>query len=238
MNALPYSALAREFIASVVRTKPELAVFDCDGTLWANDAGEGFFSWELKQGLVPDEIVRWARPRYADYKAGKVSEEQMCGEMVTMHAGLREDVVQRAASRYFEEVFIGNVFIEMHALVRQLRESGKDVWVVSSTNEWVIRAAMPHFGIPPEKILAAAVQIEDGIITDRLTRVPTGDGKPKVIREVIGRGPDAAFGNSIWDADMLEISGHAFVINPTAQLEKRGRERKWPIYFPDLIARR
>ena len=26
------------------------------------------------------------RARYADYKAGKVSEDDMCGEMVTMHA--------------------------------------------------------------------------------------------------------------------------------------------------------
>ncbi len=29
------------------------------------------------------------RARYAEYKAGKVSEDDMCGEMVTMHKGLR-----------------------------------------------------------------------------------------------------------------------------------------------------
>ena len=40
--------------------------------------------------MVSDEIVRWARARYVDYRAGKVSEDEMCGEMVTLHQGLKE----------------------------------------------------------------------------------------------------------------------------------------------------
>jgi FMN phosphatase YigB (HAD superfamily) len=63
------------FVESVLRLQPQLAVFDCDGTLWSGDAGEGFFDWELTQGVLSADIVRWARPRYADYKAGKVSED-------------------------------------------------------------------------------------------------------------------------------------------------------------------
>ena len=65
---------AADFVASILRLHPQLAVFDCDGTLWAGDAGEGFFSWELKRGVVSTEIALWARSRYADYKSGKVSE--------------------------------------------------------------------------------------------------------------------------------------------------------------------
>ena len=64
-----------EFVESVLTLKPRVATFDCDGTLWSGDAGEGFFSWELEQGLVSEEIVQWARSRYADYKAGQVAEE-------------------------------------------------------------------------------------------------------------------------------------------------------------------
>ncbi len=74
------SPKAADFVASVLSLQPRIAAFDCDGTLWAGDAGEGFFDWELKQGLLPDEIVAWARSRYADYKSGKVDEETMCGE--------------------------------------------------------------------------------------------------------------------------------------------------------------
>src|SRR6266852_9500664 len=93
---------AADFIQAVLQLKPQLAVFDCDGTLWAGDAGEGFFDWELTRGVVSDEIVRWARPRYADYKAGRVDEDTMCGEMVTMHRGLPEAQVQKAANEYFD----------------------------------------------------------------------------------------------------------------------------------------
>jgi phosphoserine phosphatase len=223
---------AADFVASVLRLQPGIAAFDCDGTLWTGDAGEGFFDWELNQGLLPDETVSWARTRYADYKSGKVDEETMCGEMVTLHRGLSEDVVQRAAGQYFDSQIAGQIFPEMSDLVHRLRESGCDIWAVSSTNEWVIRAAMKHFGISETRILAANVQVEQGIITDRLVRIPTGEGKPRAIREVVQGDLDAAFGNSRWDIAMLEIARHAFAVNPNADLERLARERRWTIYFP------
>jgi len=94
---------------------------------------------------------------------------------------------------------------------------------------------MKHFGIVPGRILAAAVAVEDGKVTDKVIRVPSGPGKPLAIREVIGRTPDAVFGNSIWDADMLEIARHPFVINPTAELLAIATERKWPVYQPAVV---
>ena len=227
------SSKAAYFIASVLRLEPHIAAFDCDGTLWAGDAGEGFFDWELKQGLLPDEIAAWARSRYADYKSGEVDEETMCGEMVTIHRGLNDDVVQRAAAQYFNRHMASQIFPEMRDLVRRLQESGCDIWAVSSTNEWVIRAAMKHFGIPADRILAAKVQIEQGSITDQLVRVPSGEGKPRAIREVVDGDLDAAFGNSRWDIGMLEMAKHAFAVNPNVDLEKLAEERRWTVYFPE-----
>jgi HAD superfamily phosphoserine phosphatase-like hydrolase len=224
-----------DFLESVLHLQPKLAVFDCDGTLWAGDAGERFFNWELKRGLLSDAIARWVRSRHAGYKAGKVSEEQMCGDMVTIHSGLAESDVQRAASQFFDENFVPQIFPEMRKLVGSLQSYGCDVWAVSSTNEWVIRAAMKHVGIDEKKILAAAVEIDAGRITDRLIRVPSGEGKPRAIREVIGKDPDAAFGNSRWDADMLAIARHGFAVNPNPDLEKKARENGWTVYWPERI---
>jgi HAD superfamily phosphoserine phosphatase-like hydrolase len=226
---------AAAFIETVLHLQPRLAVFDCDGTLWAGDAGEEFFDWELRQRVVSDEVVRWARPRYADYRAGKVIEDDMCGEMVTMHRGLTEAQVQQAANRFFEENFVSQIFPEMRELVNRLRASGCDVWAVSSTNEWVIRAGMKYCGIADNRILAAAVAIENGMVTDRLVRVPTGAGKPAAIHEVIGKEPDAAFGNSRWDTEMLAIGRNGFAVNPNPDLEKTARERGWTVYRPDKI---
>ena len=164
-----------DFIESVLNLHPQLAVFDCDGTLWSGDAGERFFDWELRRRVLSDEVERWVRARYADYKAGKVSEDEMCGEMVTIHSGLVESDVQRLAKEFFDENFVGRIFPEMRHLVQRLQSQGCDVWAVSSTNEWVIQAAMKHFGIDDKKILAAAVEIEGGRISNRLIRVPSGE---------------------------------------------------------------
>lgn len=225
------SSAQAEFIESVLRRKPRIAAFDCDGTLWSGDSGEGFFSWELEQGLVSDEIQRWARPRYADYKAGNVAEEVMCGEMASMHNGLREEVVQQAADTYIDQGIVG-IFPEMGELVRRLQESGCGVWAVSSTNVWVIRAAMRSFQIPPDRILAAETTVEDGVITDRLIRVPSGPGKPEAIRAAIGRPPDCAFGNSIWDQEMLAMCKDPFAINPNSDLKKIAIALGWTVYQP------
>src|SRR5882724_10764719 len=59
----PSSPKAADFVASVLRLQPRIAAFDCDGTLWAGDAGEGFFDWVLHQRLLSYEIAAWARSR-------------------------------------------------------------------------------------------------------------------------------------------------------------------------------
>jgi len=223
-------------IDSILRLGPTLAVFDCDGTLWWGDAGEGFFDWEVKRGILPDDVVRWARARYADYKLGKVSEDDMCGEMVTIHKGLRESEVLSHAGEFFETNFTERIFSEMRQLITELRNIACDVWAVSSTNEWVIGEAMKHFDIPQDKILAAAVEIENGMVTDRLIRVPSGIGKAKAILEVIGRPPDAAFGNSRWDLEMLAMAKRPFAINPNPDLLETAGTRGWRVYWPDGTA--
>jgi phosphoserine phosphatase len=173
------------------------------------------------------------RARYVDYRAGNVAEDQMCGEMVTMHKGISESVMMRAATEYFDNAFPGKIFPRMRELIRRLHHAGCEVWAVSSSNEWVIRAAMKHFEIPPDRILATAAKIEDGIITDRLIRVPSGPGKPQALREVVKKQIDAAFGNARWDTEMLAMAKHAFAVNPNPDLEATALERGWTIYFPD-----
>jgi len=226
--------LARqEFLEAVLRLELRTAAFDCDGTLWSGDAGERFFDWEINQGLVPAQVGNAMRLRYLQYKAGNVTEDEMCGEMVTMHKGMTEAVMMKAACDFMEHAFPGYVFPEMQELVGRLRENGCDVWAVSSSNEWVIRAGMKQFSIAEDHILAAKVELENGVITDRLACIPSGAGKPKVLREVVKKEIDAAFGNSRWDADMLAMAKYAFAINPNPDLEVVARQRGWTIFFPE-----
>jgi len=55
------------FVQSVLDLEPRLAVFDCDGTLWAGDAGEAFFYWAMEHGLMAKDVAAWAVYRYRDY---------------------------------------------------------------------------------------------------------------------------------------------------------------------------
>jgi HAD superfamily phosphoserine phosphatase-like hydrolase len=222
----------REFIESVLRLQPRVAAFDCDGTLWSGDAGERFFDWEIERDIVSPEIGRAMRARYAEYKAGKVTEDEMCGEMVSMHNGLSDAAMMKAATEFMTTSFPSRVFPEMLELVRQLHDNGCEIWAVSSSNEWLIRAGMEQFGIPHDRILATTVHCENGIVTDRLLRVPSGPGKPQALREVVQKDIKAAFGNSKWDIEMLEHAAYAFAVNPNPDLETLAQQRGWSIYFP------
>lgn len=222
-----------QFIESVLRLAPRVAAFDCDGTLWSGDAGETFFDWEIKRGVVSPEVGRAMRARYAEYKAGNVSEDDMCGEMVTMHKGIPEHAMLQAASEFMSHSFAGKVFPEMRNLVHRLQGTGCEVWAISSSNEWVIRAGMKSFGISDDRIVATKAVLENGIVTDRLVRIPTGPGKVQALREVVQKEVDAAFGNSRWDTEMLAAAKHPFAINPNPDLEAISRQRGWTVYFPD-----
>ena len=232
-NAPSTQVTGQDFIDSVLRLAPRAAAFDCDGTLWSSDAGETFFDWEVKNGLVATEVGRTMRARYADYKAGKVGEEDMCGEMVSMHQGIPENVMMQAASEFMAHAFPGKIFPEMRDLIRRLHEAGCEVWAVSSSNEWVIRAGMKAFGISEDRILAAKPVLENGIVTDHVVRIPSGPGKAQALREIVRKEVDAAFGNSRWDTEMLAFARHAFAINPNPDLEVAARQRGWTVYFPD-----
>jgi phosphoserine phosphatase len=227
----PRSA-ALQFIESVLALRPALAVFDCDGTLWSGDAGADFFYWEIERGIVSRDIALWARARYKQYKSGKISEQEICGEMVTMNHGVSCKLLRRAAREFFSEVVSPRVFPEMQELTRRLIAQGCDLWAVSSTNNWLIEYGARQFGIPRQRVLAACVQVEAGHASDRLIRVPTDEMKAVAIRQRIGRPVDVALGNSIHDQAMLEMAKYPICVNPTDELQETARERSWPVYWP------
>jgi HAD superfamily hydrolase (TIGR01490 family) len=233
-NLISLSASAARFVESVVALRPSVAVFDCDDTIWKGDSGKGFMDWEIKHKLISDELIAWGRARYAQYEQGKVGEEEMCGEMVAWHKGIPIATLEQAAERYISETIDSRIFPEMRELVSRLRNAGCDVWAVSSTNEWVIRAGVKRYGIRPDHVLAVSVEVENGIATEKLIRVPSGEGKAVAVRQFIGERVDAVFGNSIHDAAMLRLARHAYAINPNPDLRQIAERQGWTIYQPAL----
>ena len=221
-----------EFERLVFESKPKVAVFDCDGTLWSGDAGYGFMAWSLEQGLVSRSTNDWIDSRYRAYRNGEVSETAMCGEMVQLYTGLRESELEAAAARYVDEFVRQRVFTEMVALVKRMRQTDIEIWAVSSTNRWVVTEGLRDFGISREHILAAKVQVKDGIITDQIVDVPTDEAKAAALKRVGLPAPDAVFGNSIHDLAMLEIARRAFPVNPSPALLEAAAKKGWGYFRP------
>src|SRR2546430_2552066 len=128
---------AEVFVRSVLELRPKLAVFDCDGTLWVGDGGKDFLYWEAQAGLLLKAVKEWAVARYASYVRGEVDEETMCGEMVSLHAGIPAKGVEAAAETFVATVIEKRIFPEMQSLVGSLIKRGCEIWAVSSTNNWV-----------------------------------------------------------------------------------------------------
>jgi phosphoserine phosphatase len=216
--------IAADLERLVLELNPQVAVFDCDGTMWGGDAGYGFMIWSIEQGLVSRSASDWIDTRHRAYMAGKVSELEICGEMTQVYAGLREQEMKSAAAEFVSKHVRHRVFAEIAKLIERLRAQDVTLWAVSSTNKWVICEGVRQFGIPEERVLAAEVRVESGLLTADLLDVPTDEGKAISLRRVGLERPDAVFGNSIHDLAMLEIARRPFPVNPSpALLEACGR---------------
>jgi len=220
------------FIDAVLALEAKVAAFDCDGTLWDADSGMQFFYWLLDHRLVDATTEAWARPRYQEYLDGRVDEATMCGEMVQICRGMTVTALKAASLEFFHARVESRIFPEMLTLTNLLRDSGCELWAVSSSNQWLIEVEAAPFGFIPERTLAATTEVEGGVVTDRLTRVPSGPSKAVALKQHVHQPLDLAFGNSIHDLAMLELAAHPFVVAPNPDLAEVARQRGWPIHQP------
>jgi phosphoserine phosphatase len=157
----------------------------------------------------------------------------MCGEMVQMYAGLRDEELRAAAVRYIRKYVQPRIFPEMASLVGALIHAGVEIWAVSSTNKWVVAEGVRELGIPEERILAAEVKVVAGLITTDILDVPTDEGKAASLKRVGLASPDAVFGNSVHDLAMLQMARNAFPVNPSPGLLEAAAKNGWGCFQPE-----
>ena len=187
----------------------------------------------MESGLLSREACDWLDARYRAYLHDDVSELAICGEMVQVYRGLREAEMRSAAQTFFSHYIQPRIFPAMQQLLADLQAMGTALWAVSSTNDWVIEAAVQHFGIPPERVLSARVSVVDGIVTDQLLDVPTDEGKAVALGRKGIKNPEAVFGNSIHDAAMLALAQHPFAVNPSEELLQIAALNGWLVFQPE-----
>ena len=206
-----------------------IAVFDNDGTLWAEQPAyfQGLFAIDRVRALAPQH-PEWTtiQPFQAvlanDLKAFAATGLQGIAElMMATHAGMTtvefdatvKDWLATARHPKFNRPYTSLVYQPMLELLEYLRANDFKTFIVSGGGVEFVRCfSEKAYGIPPEQVVGSMIKLQyeqrDGKpVLVRLPEVVFIDdnaGKPVGIQSAIGRRPIAAFGNSDGDFEMLE----------------------------------
>ncbi len=211
-----------------VPPEDRIAVFDNDGTLWAEQPVYFQLAFMLDQ-------VREAVPRHPEWKDDPAFKAVMAGNaaafaqdhkalarlLAAANTGMTTEAYDRAIRAWlatarhpkFDRLYTDLVYAPMVELLAYLRANGFKTYIVSGggvqfMRPWVEKA----YGIPPEQVIGSLVEVKFATVegAPALVREPKvafvddGPGKPVGIYRNIGRRPILAFGNSDGDLQMLQ----------------------------------
>jgi phosphoserine phosphatase len=214
---------------SFVAPEDRIAVFDNDGTLWAEQPLYFQLLFMLDQ-------VKAAAPKPPEWKENAAFKALMARDhdalaamghkpilqlLAQANTGMTtaeyertiRDWLEKARHPKFQRPYTDLVYVPMHELLAYLRANGFKTFIVSGGGiEFMRPWAEKAYGIPPEQIIGSVIETKFGIVNGQpvLTRLPKiafvddGPGKPVGIYRAIGRQPIFAFGNSDGDWQMLQ----------------------------------
>jgi phosphoglycolate phosphatase-like HAD superfamily hydrolase len=208
-----------------------IAVFDNDGTLWAEQPMyfQLFFALDRVKALAPKHPEWQTTEPFASLLRGDMKKALAGGEraimeiMMATHAGMTTEEFETlvkdwaASARHpvTKRPYTEMVYQPMLELLDYLRASGFKTFIVSGGGiEFMRPWAERVYGIPPAQVIGSSIKTKFEMRGGRavLLRLPElnflddKEGKPVAIHYHIGRRPIAAFGNSDGDLQMLQYT--------------------------------
>ncbi|MCH8250210.1 MAG: haloacid dehalogenase-like hydrolase [Proteobacteria bacterium] len=249
-----------EFVAKVsapespdyVPPAERIAVFDNDGTLWAEQPlyFQLLFAFDRVRALASDH------PEWKDTQPFKAvlegdldtalsgGDQALLEIILATHAGMTTAEFSAIASDWLKtakhpvsgRLFTEMVYQPMLDLLEYLRTNGFKTYITSGGGIELIRVfAEDVYGIPPEQVIGSSLKVQyeyrDG--NPALVRLPEIDfvddkaGKPVAINHHIGRRPIAAFGNSDGDLQMLQWTCAGDGARLCVYVHHTDAEREW-----------
>jgi phosphoserine phosphatase len=215
--------------ADYVPKAQRVAVFDNDGTLWAEQPMyvQALFVADRVKTLASQHPEWTTKEPFASLLKGDATGVAASGEsgiaelMAITHAGMSTDEFAVIVSDWIAtarhpktgRLYTEMVYQPMLELLAYLRENGFKTFIVSGGGiEFMRPWAERVYGIPPEQVIGSTgglkFEMRDGgpviMKTPDLVLNDDKEGKPVGIQRHIGRRPIAAFGNSDGDLQMLE----------------------------------
>ena len=237
-----------KFVSPVER----IAVFDNDGTLWAEQPM--YFQLEF----TFDRVMALA-PMHPKWKQKQPFKAVLEGDLKTVFAGTKhallelmiathtgnttkefsqivEDWIATAKHPMTGRPYTDMVYQPMLELLAYLRANGFKTYIVSGGGIEFIRPwAEKVYGIPPEQVIGSSIKTQFELRGGKpvLVRLPEINfindkaGKPVAINQHIGRRPIAAFGNSDGDLQMLQWVANGDGSTLKVYIHHTDAEREW-----------
>ena len=229
-----------------------VAVFDNDGTLWA----ERPFYFQLAYALDRVRAMATEHPEWRNQDALRAVMEgdqaamagfglpQLMEIVAATHAGMTMAEFQTAARDWldsarhprFDRLYRELTYQPMKELLAYLRANDFQTWIVSGGGvEFLRTIAEEAYGIPPQQVVGSSTQAEyrsdpSAPVIVKLPELGSVDDKgvkPVNINLHIGRRPILAFGNSDGDFEMLEYTTTGDGARLGLILHHDDAEREW-----------
>ncbi len=214
----------------------EAAFFDLDKTVVAKSSTLAFGRPLYKEGLISPAIVikgAYAQLAYQLLGANDARMEKSRVALLELTKGWNADRVQRLVRETLQEIIDPLIYQEALDLFEEHRRAGRDLYLVSSSGEEVVKPLAEYLGVP--HVIATRPGIdEDGNYDGTLDFYCYGENKAVAIREeAAARGIDLdatfAYSDSVTDVPMLEAVGNPVAVNPDRELRRHATQHGWQI---------
>jgi HAD superfamily hydrolase (TIGR01490 family) len=211
------------------------AFFDLDKTVIAKSSALAFGRPFYRDGLITRRDMVKAAYAQLMFRLGGADEQQMArirDHVADLCKGWRVDQVSQIVNETLHELISPYVYAEAAALIDEHRAEGRDIVVVSSSGEEMVRPIVDQLGV--RDVIATRMVVEDGRYTGEVAYYAAGPTKAEAVRELAkdrdyDLGSSYAYSDSISDVPLLETVGHANVVNPDRSLRRVAAERGWPV---------
>jgi HAD superfamily hydrolase (TIGR01490 family) len=211
------------------------AFFDMDKTLIAENSGSLFFKYLYERGEVNAWELAKGLAAYLQYKLGILDIDNWTKDMMVQFKGQSERSLSREANLFFRDLVKPVVYPEAAELVRDHREAGHVVAIVSGATKYVVRPLAEDLGV--RHYLYTRLETENGRFTGRVIEpICFEEGKIYWLQQFVDQhridlAKSFFYTDSITDLPMLELVGHPVVANPDPRLYRTAVRRRWPVRF-------
>ncbi|CAN5548093.1 HAD-IB family hydrolase [soil metagenome] len=211
------------------------AFFDLDKTIIAKSSTLAFGKPFYQGGLINRRtVLRSAYAQFVFALAGADEDQmdRMRDYLTAMCSGWDVQQIRDIVNETLHDIIDPLVYDEAVELIAEHKAAGRDVVIISSSGDEVVRPIGEMVGA--DDVIATRMVVADGKYTGEIAFYAYGPQKAAGLRELaLERGYDLAdcfaYSDSITDAPMLESVGHPFAVNPDKALRKLAAENGWPV---------